>query len=87
VVQGKQGPANIQRFTRATGCSQLARKSAVDAGFDSPLRYTLPLQMAPAMNSASANKAERITTSRLAKVFRDTLVLPPFLASIHPSCD
>jgi hypothetical protein len=45
---------------------------------ESLLRYTLPLQMAPAMNSATANKAETITTSRLAKVFRDMLGLPPF---------
>jgi hypothetical protein len=39
-------------------------------------RYILPLQMAPAMNSATANKAETIATSKLIKVFRDMLGLP-----------
>jgi hypothetical protein len=39
------------------------------------LRYILPLQMAPAMNSATANKAETITTNKLRKVFRGMLGL------------
>jgi hypothetical protein len=48
--------------------------SRIDTIFESLLRYILPLQMAPAMNSATA-KAETIIASMLSKVFRDMLGL------------
>lgn len=48
-----------------------ARPCSADVGFHSLLCDTLPLQMAPAMNSATANKADAITKSRLTNVFRD----------------